>query len=311
MNQLEAIQVVNPEGKTDDCAKFTISREDATFTFQDILFANQDYVFSCWVKSDAVGSLAIGEETIATSSTWSQIIHKFTASVVDFAIDFDQTGVYYFYNSKLERGNTPTDWTPAPEDLEDGIFDAQTSADSAQSAADEVSDRVTSAQLSIDSINAQLQTLVVGENGESMMTQTEDGFRFDFSSIQKQITNALDAATSAENDLSQVSSDIDSLKESTSYLTELNSYITMGDSEGTPYIELGQKDGEFKVRITNTEMSFMQGTDKIAYITNNQLYIQSSVVTDEMKIGATDGFIWKRRGNGHMGLRWVNGDYES
>ena len=85
----------------------------------------------------------------------------------------------------------------------------------------------------------------------------------------------------------------------------------MGDTGGTPYIELGQQDGDFKVRITNTEMAFMQGTDKIAYITNNQLYIQSSVVTDEMKIGATDGFIWKRRGNGHMGLRWVNGDYES
>ena len=199
----------------------------------------------------------------------------------------------------------------AADSAQSAADSAQSAADSAQSAADESLKRVNSAEIEIDSLNATISSLVVGEDGRSLMTQTDEGFRFDFSSFQEQIQHALDTATSAESDLSQVSSDIDSLKESTSYITELNSYITMGDSEGTPYIELGQKDGEFKVRITNTEMSFMQGTDRIAYITNNQLYIQSSVVTDEMKIGATDGFIWKRRGNGNMGLRWVNGDYES
>ena len=214
-------------------------------------------------------------------------------------------GIVMLEDIKVEIGSTATDWTPAPEDM-------ATAGDVTQ-----IQDNITDinlqlgATVTIDALNQTISQLVVGEDGQSMMTQTEDGFQFDFSSFQGQIQNALDTATDVAGEYSQVASDIDSLKESTSYLNELNSYIAMGDTEGTPYIELGQQDGDFKVRITNTEMAFMQGTDKIAYITNNQLYIQSSVVTDEMKIGATDGFIWKRRGNGHMGLRWVNGDYES
>lgn len=207
---------------------------------------------------------------------------------------------------KFERGNKPTDWTPAPEDIQSGINNAQSSADSAQNAADESIERVSSAEITIDSINSTIESLVVGEDGQSLMTQTENGFRFDFSSFQEQIQNALDTAVSAENDYSQLSTDVDSIKNSVEYITELNSYITMGDEAGVPYIELGQIDGSFKVRITNTEMAFMQGTDRIAYITNKQLYIQSSVVTDEMKIGYPSGYIWKKRGNNHMGLRWVN-----
>ena len=214
-------------------------------------------------------------------------------------------GVVTISNVKVEIGSTETDWTPAPEDMA-----TSDEIDGIQGEIGSINTQL-GATVTIDALNQTISQLVVGEDGQSMMEQTENGFRFDFSSYQEQIQNALDTATVVEGEYSQVASDIDSLKESTSYLTELNSYITMGDSEGTPYIELGQQDGEFKVRITNTEMAFMQGTDKIAYITNNQLYIQSSVVTDEMKIGATDGFIWKRRGNGHMGLRWVNGDYES
>ena len=210
---------------------------------------------------------------------------------------------YNFRNAKVEVGNIATDWTPAPEDTQQDISNVQ---DSANAAIDDVNERVNSAELSIDSINDTIQSLVIGEDGQSMMTQTEDGFRFDFSSFQEQIQNAIDGVESVQGEFADASADIDSLKESMTYLTDLNSYIEMGDDSGTPYIELGQKEGAFKVRITNTEMAFMQGTDKIAYITNNQLYIQSSVVTDEMKIGSPSGFIWKKRANNHMGLRWVD-----
>ena len=35
-------------------------------------------------------------------------------------------------NIKLEKGNRATDWTPAPEDVDAGITDAQTTADTAK-----------------------------------------------------------------------------------------------------------------------------------------------------------------------------------
>ena len=213
---------------------------------------------------------------------------------------------YTFKNLKIERGNKATDWTPAPEDVQDGIDSAQNTADDALGSAEEAIERVSSAEVDIDSINATIQNLVRGQNGETLMTIDEDGVHFDFSSFQSQIANALNGVETVEGDLDAANSTIDSIKHQVGDLTELKSYINMGDDNGTPFIELGSKQGNFKVRITNTEMDFMEGTQKIAYITNKQLYIQSSVVTDELKIGDQQGYIWKRRSNNHMGLRYVS-----
>lgn len=307
MNSLTATQVTAPNGKTDDCSRFTIEAANETFTFNDITTVGQDYVFSCWVKSDAAGSIDVDGDILDTSSTWSQCIHKFTADATTFIITFKAAGVYYLYHSKLEIGNVNTDWTPAIEDTQGSIDQAQNAADNAQNNVNDALTRLNEAQISIDALNASISSLVVGENGESMMTQTENGWRFDMSSIQGQIQDALDGVTEVHGTLSDAESDINSLKSSVSYLTDLKPYVTISSDEGTPYIELGQQEGEFKVRITNTEMAFMQGTQKIAYLTNHQLYIQSSVVTDELKIGAGAGYIWKKRSNNHLGLRYVTG----
>ena len=89
-------------------------------------------------------------------------------------------------------------------------------------------------------------------------------------------------------------------------VTQKTAYINMAaDDSGAPCIELGKQGNPFKLRITNTSIDFMQDNMRIAYITNRQLYIEKSVVTDEMKVGSASGFIWKKRSNGNMGLRWV------
>lgn len=265
------------------------------------------------------GALATSTDHLNPVPTWPDLSSK-TSGLFSYTTDIAQEykenfnyliveapgvptdGTVLIENIKVEIGTTVTDWTPAPEDMA-----TSSEVDSIQGSISGINAQL-GAMVTVDSLNQLISQLVVGKDGQSMMTQTEDGFRFDFSSFQEQIQNALDTAESAENGYANIYEAVDSLKGNVSYITELNSYITMGDSSGTPYIELGQKTGDFKVRITNTEMAFMQRTDKIAYITNNQLYIQSSVVTDEMKIGSPDGFIWKKRGNNHMGLRWVDLD---
>ena len=220
--------------------------------------------------------------------------------IMPYVTDVDVT-----FRLKLEKANRPSDWTPAPEDVQDGIDNSQTVADDALNSATDAIERVNSAELEIDSINATIQNLVIGQDGETLMTIDEDGVHFDFTTFQEQISEALTSAEVVENGLSETNSVVDDINHQVGELNELKSYITMGDDTGTPFIELGSKQGDFKVRITNTEMAFMQGTQKIAYITNKQLYIQSSVVTDELKIGDQQGYIWKRRSNGHMGLRYV------
>jgi hypothetical protein len=47
----------------------------------------------------------------------------------------------------------------------------------------------------------------------------------------------------------------------------------------------------FNVKITPTELGFYQGTQRVAYINNSQLYITQSVVLERMDLGMPVGFV--------------------
>lgn len=202
-------------------------------------------------------------------------------------------------------------WTLVGDKLAEATEDANNALDSANDAvsvAEDASSSVQSIQASIELINASIEQLVTDENGTSLMTQTSNGWTFNIGGLQ----NSVEEAATDINEVKGEIGELNNLAQQTSNLAndlaEKTAYINMTQDEtGAPSLELGKQDNPFKVRITNTGIDFIQGTEKIAYITNRQLYIQSSVVTDEMKIGATSGFIWKKRGNGNMGLRWVSG----
>lgn len=219
----------------------------------------------------------------------------------------------YVCGEKLEKGNKVTDWTPAPEDAQQGIDQAQTAADSAQDSADQAKEQAAEAESSVQILKDSISMLITDSNGESMMTQTSDGWTFNMSQIEENIDtamNGLDELAGTVSEANQTISELDSL---TKDLIEKTAYITMAqDDEGNPYIELGRSDVEsselnFKVRITNTSMDFMQGTSRIAYVSNNMLYIEKALIKNELQIGEGTGFIWKKRSNGNMGLRWVGG----
>lgn len=201
------------------------------------------------------------------------------------------TGNVTFRNAKLEYGTTATDWSPAPEDL-------ATTNDVEEAKA------YSAAQLKILSDN--ISTLVTDAAGKSMMTQTSSGWTFNMSKIQNGIDKNANKIDSVTGDLHNAEKTIDDINENVKKLLDTSAYISIGqDDDGNPRLELGRKDSPFRVAISNTSIDFLEGTDKIAYISNKQLYIYSSVVTDELKIGDSTGYIWKRRANNHLGLRYV------
>lgn len=59
-----------------------------------------------------------------------------------------------FKNVKLELGNIATDWTPAPEDVDEGINNAQSSADKANTNASNAQNAANNAQSSADNASA-------------------------------------------------------------------------------------------------------------------------------------------------------------
>ena len=95
---------------------------------------------------------------------------------------------------------------------------------------------------------------------------------------------------------------IDNAEQNINYLREKTEYIAVGkDDDGNPYIELGKKDSDFKLRITNEKLEFYDGSSTPAYISNRKLMIKKAEVIDELRFG---NFVWAKRPNGNMGLTW-------
>lgn len=214
-------------------------------------------------------------------------------------------------NFKFEKGNKETTWSQAPEELASGDY-VDGIEESLSSDISDLEESINEAYISIDSINAKMEFLVTDEEGNSMMTQTSDGWTFNMSAIQNTVDKAIEDIDTIHGDISSANKIINDTKNLVDDISQKTAYINLGqDESGAPCILLGETTSPFKLRITNTSIDFMEGSDKIAYVTNRQLYIQSSVVTDEMRVGSIDketgkfeGFVWKKRANGNMGLRW-------
>ena len=243
------------------------------------------YTFRSDVASVTLNRLWIGLESASTGEAWV-------------------TGI------KLEYGNKATDWTPAPEDMATTVEveNAQTAANDAKAAADATEARVTVSESEIKQISDSIAMLITDENGQSAMTQTSDGWTFNISSINNQLDDTASTLDELSGRSDVADKAIENLKDIAADLGEKTAYINMTtDDSGNPCIELGKSDNDFKVRITNTAVEFLEGSDKIAYVSNKTLYIERAIIKNELQIGEGTGFVWRKRKNNNMGLRWIGG----
>lgn len=201
-----------------------------------------------------------------------------------------------FRNIKLEKGNRATDWTPAPEDMATGddVTAIQTSIDSAE-------ERLSTAESIIHQLSDCISMLVTDGDGQSLMTQTDDGWTFSTGDIQDKLNATSENLDSLTNEVGDIDSAVGILQQSVDDLGVLSEYVKITTYEDEPCIELGETDSDFKLLITNTRIMFMEGTGVPAYITNQALHIKKAVVEEELQQGE---FIWKARSNGNLGLIW-------
>ncbi len=213
-------------------------------------------------------------------------------------------------NVKLEYGNKATDWTPAPEDMatNEDLQDTDNTANDALGKVESTEDRVTITESELQILKDSISTMVTDENGTSLMTQKGDGWTFNMGSINKALDNTASALNNAVNDINDTASLVSSVKDVVDSIEKKTAYITMStDDTGTPCIELGKADNPFKLRITNTSVDFLENGTKIAYVSNQTLYIERAIIKNELQIGDGSGFIWRKRENGNLGLRWTGG----
>lgn len=215
-----------------------------------------------------------------------------------------------FKNLKIEKGNKATDWTPAPEDMatKAEAETAQDAADDALASCDSLETRVTTSESTIQQLADSISMLITDENGSSLMTQTSTGWTFNIGGIADTLSQTADGLTDVSGDIDGINSAITNLNGLLNDIADKTAYIIMTtDDNGDPCIELGKEDNDFKVRITNTSVDFLQGSSPIAWINNNSLYIEKAIVRNELQIGESPGFVWKTRSNNNMGLRWIGG----
>ena len=187
------------------------------------------------------------------------------------------------------------------KNVEEAITEVKNTVDNVKSDSDANAIRVSDAQLAIDSLKTTISTLVTGQNGESLMTQTENGWTFSMASVLNTLNSANQSIANFENDLSIANNAINILNSNVSDLSEYTNYIKFGIDEGAPCIILGETDSNFKVVITNTNIRFMEGSSIPAYISNQALNTGDAVINGELRQG---GFAWVARSNGNYGLVW-------
>ena len=186
---------------------------------------------------------------------------------------------------KIEKGNKATDWTPAPEDIQENISNSKQEAIEASRAYVDIKEQE------------------INSNVENIKTVV-DGHTTAISTVQSSVQQT-------ENKVNTVFTQTEEIKnltdQNTTQLEEYKQYISMepvkheGEIEARPTITLGQSTSSFKVAIDNKEIAFTGASgEKVAYITGDELRINKVVVVRKLAIG---DFFLEQEENGHLVLK--------
>lgn len=187
-------------------------------------------------------------------------------------------------NLKLELGNKATDWTPAPEDVDEAINTERTERQSAiETKANEITSKVSETYVSNSAFEHYQNTV------STQFTQTKKDFTW---SINQSVT---DAKKEMSGQIDSVNGRLDGLKQTTD---NVNSYMSFDNDALT----LGKSDSAFKTKITNQEWSIQKNGAKVTYINDQTMYITDGQFTQSLKIGAF-GFV--PRANGSLDFKKV------
>ena len=270
-----------------------------------------------YVSKDFVYLFSNRWTTLEEAKTWftdnpTIMVYKLATPII-IALDPEKivalSGVNTVYSNTGDTTVTATvsgwetisDFTSTTDVIQNQLASVGISADEALAMAEANATRLNDAQLIIDSLKATISTLITGQNGESLMTQTETGWTFSLATIQNTLNTISNNVNSLNSDMSDANNLISVLNSTVADLGVYTDYIKFGVDNGKPCIILGETDSAFKVLITNTDIRFMEGSSIPASISNQALNIGTAVVKDELKQG---GFVWAVRSSGNYGLSW-------
>lgn len=178
---------------------------------------------------------------------------------------------------KLEEGNKPTDWTPAPEDINIQLSESLEAATSEiLQTAENITMRIVSGYTSSDDFEEYKQQV------ENLFEASENGFEFQFNQLQQNI-----------NDVSQE-------------IVERNQFIRL--EEGN--IIIGKSDSPIQAKFTNDSLEFLYNDQTVAKFTNEVLEVHNVSVENQIRFGSDwairPGSTIAGKGN-NLNVVWIGG----
>lgn len=216
-----------------------------------------------------------------------------TQNANKIALAATKTEVTTALSGYYQKAETDSAIEVSSEAIRMEVAEVKTTADSAET-------RATVNETLIQQLSDSISMLVTDGNGASLMTQTENGWTFSM----KQMNDTMFGLSSSLDELQQqtgsTQATVNALQSAVNDLGVLANYVKIETEGSQPLIELGTGNSDFKLRITNKDIRFMEGSSVVAYINNQSLNIEKAKIT-ELQQG---DWVWKQRSNGNYGLQW-------
>lgn len=187
-----------------------------------------------------------------------------TASSIQFYnsnADVEASFTARFKNVKLERGNIPTDWTPAPEDIASDLNSLSGRIDEADT---EISNN--KKQIALKASQTEVTTLTNNVNAyidsSTTMIQNINGWQFNWSKLIR--TDEADVANH------------------TDYITLQNGDIILGESASDLKLKIGNDAIQFK---GTSDEEVTPDPDATAWITGQKFNINEGEIHTTLKVG--------------------------
>lgn len=207
-----------------------------------------------------------------------------TSNVLRIIDNMNGNDYYAIDYIQLEKGNRPTDYYPAPEDLTD--YTDKITGDMSDELKKIISDVINDVAANRKDFDD-----LVGEDGRI------EEIRKNSVTTQQQVDKVQTDVNTYIVRVDAINGKIESIEQTTECFSmeDAGLRITRKISSQDPSMQLS-------MLLSEQKLSFYQGTDEVAYFSNNKLYVTDAEILDRLQIGK---FAFIPRSNGNLSFRYL------
>ena len=187
-----------------------------------------------------------------------------------------------FRKPKLEIGNIASDWSPAPEDIENGLNESVADLSAQiQISEDNIRSEVSETYYSKGDTDAKFESMQ-----QSIIDQTSENITIQFTSIKDE----LDEKTQS------ITEDVDGLDAS---MSEMRAYFDFS----VDGLKIGKSTSDIKLKLENDKVSFSDNADvDLAYWEEDVFHVENGEFEKTLKLG---NFAFVPRASGNLSFKKV------